>query len=280
MTTTSTRPLATSGDDTLQAVLAPRARPARATTLSASLTFGSRTLLKIRHVPEQVFDVVAIPVVFTLMFTYLFGGALAGSTGDYLQDLLPGTLVMTVVLLTTFTGVGLTTDLASGAFDRFRTLPIWRPAPLVGPLVGDLGRYLIAATLVLVLGLAMGFRPQGGAVGVAAAVALALLFASSMSWAWTVIGLVARTPSAVNSISLAVLFPLTLASNTFVDPATMPRWLQAVVAVNPITHLVTAARGLMHGHATSSEIALVVLAAAVIFAVFAPLTMRLYRTRS
>ena len=137
-------------------VVAPR--PASPGAVSATLTFAWRTLLRIKHVPEQLVDVVAIPVVFTLMFTYLLGGALAGSTGDYLQALLPGTLVMTVVLLTTFTGVGLTTDITTGAFDRFRSLPIWRPAPLLGALVGDIGRYLMASTLVIVLGLAMGYR--------------------------------------------------------------------------------------------------------------------------
>jgi uncharacterized protein YndB with AHSA1/START domain len=159
--------------------------PAPAAAVAACLTFAWRSVLKVRHIPEQLLDVVAIPVVFTLMFTYLFGGALAGSTGEYLQSLLRGTLVMTVLLLTMYTGVGLSTDRATGSLDRFRSMPIWRPAPIVGALVGDLGRYLIAAAQVLGLGAAMGFRPDGGVGGVGAALVLILAFGSAVSWLWT-----------------------------------------------------------------------------------------------
>jgi ABC-2 type transport system permease protein len=161
-------------DDTLRAALSVRARPPRAGALAASLTFGWRALLKIKHVPEQLIDVTAIPIIFTLGFTYLFGGALAGSTRAYLQFLLPGSLAMTVVLVTTYSGVTLNTDLTRGVFDRFRSLPIWRPAPIVGALLGDAGRYLLSATIVIALGLVLGFRPAGGVVGVGAAVALVL----------------------------------------------------------------------------------------------------------
>jgi daunorubicin/doxorubicin transport system permease protein len=128
MTTTATRTPAIRCDESLRSALTSRARPPRASALSASLTFGWRALLKIRHVPEQLGDVIGIPIMFTLLFTYLFGGALADSTRDYLQFLLPGTLVMTVLLVSTYTGVGLNTDITRGSFDRFRSLPIWRPA--------------------------------------------------------------------------------------------------------------------------------------------------------
>ncbi|GIW05518.1 MAG: transport permease protein [Dehalococcoidia bacterium] len=262
-------------DDTLRAALSPRVRPPRANALTASLTFFWRAMLKIKHVPEQLIDVTIFPVMFTLMFTYLFGGALAGSTDAYLQYLLPGVLVQTVVLITMYTGLGLNIDIEKGFFDRIRTLPIWRPAAIVGMLLGDAARYTMASTIVIVLGLVLGFRPAGGVIGVLLGVALLLVFSFSLSWAWTSLGLVVRTQNAVMMTSMLFLFPLTFASNIFVDPATMPGWLQAFVNANPISHLATAVRGLMAGTA-QPEIALVLIASAVLVAVFGPLTMRLY----
>ena len=267
-------------DESVGAALATGARPPRSSALSASLTFGWRALLKIKHVPEQLADVIFIPILFTLMFTYLFGGALAGSTRNYLQFLLPGTLVMTLVLVSVYTGVGLNTDITKGVFDRFRSLPIWRPAALVGALLGDAARNLLAAAIVIALGLVMGFRPDGGVAGVLLAVALLLVFSFSLAWAWTALALVLRTPSSVSNVSLLLVFPLTFASNVFVQPQTMPGWLHAFVEANPISHLVTAERGLMHGTATAGQVAWVLVASATLLAVFAPLTMHLYRAKS
>jgi len=264
-------------DQTMRTALSARLRPQRPGALSASLTFAWRALLKIKHVPEQLIHVIGIPVIFTLMFTYLFGGALAGSTHQYLRFLLPGSLVMTVVMVTTYSGVTLNSDVTKGVFDRFRSLPIWRPAPIVGALLGDTGRYLLASTIVIALGLVMGYRPDGGVLGVLGAVALILGFAFGLSWVWTTLGLILRDPGAVNNVSLLVLFPLTLASNTFVDPRTMPGWLRAFVDVNPVSHLVTAARGLMAGTVTAGQVGWVLAAAAALTAVFAPLTMHRYR---
>ena len=229
--------------------------------------------------PEQLGDVLGIPILFTLMFTYLFGGALAGSPRDYLQFLLPGTLALAVVFVTVYTGVTLNRDLATGAFDRFRSLPVWRPAPIVGALIGDAGRYLLAASLVIALGLIMGYHAGGGPLGVLAAVALVIAFAVSLSWAWTALGLVLRTPNAVMSIGFVILFPITFLSNIFVDPNTMPAGLRAFADANPISHLVTAERGLMDGTATAGQVLWVLAASAVLTALFAPLTTWLYRRR-
>ncbi|HET6867646.1 MAG TPA: ABC transporter permease [Solirubrobacteraceae bacterium] len=256
--------------------IASRPTAQRASPLSASLAFGWRAFLKIKHVPEQLGDVVGIPIIFTLMFTYLFGGALAGSTGAYLSYLLPGTLVMSVVLVTIYSGVTLRADISTGASDRFRALPIWRPAPIIGAMIGDVARYLIAATLVIALGLLLGYRPAGGAAGLAAAVGLVLIFASALSWIFTTLGLVLRTSAAVMNTGMLVLFPLTFASNVFVKPHTMPQWLQRVVTINPLSHLVTATRELAAGTATTSHILWVLAASGVLVAVFGPLTMRLY----
>jgi ABC-2 type transport system permease protein len=261
----------------LRAVLAASERPQRPGRLSASLTFGWRGMLKIKHVPEQLLDVTVTPVMFVLMFTYLFGGAIAGSTGDYLQFILPGILVMSVLFTTVYSGVTLNTDMTKGVVDRFRSLPIWRPAPLVGALLGDAVRYLVAGTVIVVLGLVLGYRPEAGAGGVVAALALVVVFAFGLSWAFTTLGLVMRAPNAVMNTGFMVLFPVTFVSNAFVEEETLPSGLQTVVDVNPISHLITAARGLMDGNADGGEILLVLAVAAGLTAVFAPLTTRLYR---
>ena len=144
-TPTTTRPAAAEpAPETIRSALASSARPPRPSALSTSLTFGWRALLKIKHVPEQLFDVTMFPIMFTLMFTYLFGGALAGSTQEYIQFLLPGILVQTVVMITMYTGMALNNDIKKGMFDRFQSLPIWRPSVLVGALLGDAFRYSIA----------------------------------------------------------------------------------------------------------------------------------------
>ena len=264
---------------TLRQAVALTEPPARPSALSMTLTFGWRALLKIKHVPEQLFDVLVSPVIFTLMFTYLFGGALAGSTSAYIQFLLPGILVQTIVIVTVYTGYTLNTDITKGVFDRFRSLPIWRPAPIVGALLGDTVRYSIASVMTIGLGLIIGFRPEGGVVGVVLGVLLLLVFAFSLSWIFTILGLLLRTPNAVMGVSMMVLMPLTFASNIFVDPSTMPAALQRFVDVNPVSHLVTAVRGLMAGTPDGGEIVWVLVASVVLTAVLGPITMRLYRTR-
>jgi len=263
---------------TLRSAVSTRTRPPRPGAFTASIIFAWRAMLKIKHVPTQLFDVTAFPIMFVLLFTYLFGGALAGSPSEYLQQLLPGILVMTVIMITEYTGMALNTDIGKGIFDRFRSLPIWRPAVLVGMLLADAVRYTLASLVVITLGVILGFRPEGGVVGVALAVALLLVFAFSLSWVWTVIGMKMRTPETVMQVSMTILFPLTFASNVFVDPSTMPGWVQAFVKVNPVSHLTTASRALMHGHSPGNSVFYVLLWSAALVAVFGPLTMRMYRT--
>ena len=264
----------------LRAAIAPREQPARPGPLANALTFGWRALLKIKHVPEQLFDVTLTPIIFTLMFTYLFGGAIAGDVRTYLQYLLPGILVQTVLMITVYTGFTINTDITKGVFDRFRSLPIWRPAPIVGALLGDSVRYTIASAITLGLGFALGFRAGGGITGALLAVGLLLVFAFSLSWVFTALGLVLRSPNAVMGTSMLILMPLTFASNIFADPSTMPSFLQAWVGVNPVSHLVTAVRGLMAGTATFGQVAWALVASAALTAVVAPITMRLYRNRN
>ncbi|MET0727014.1 MAG: ABC transporter permease [Acidimicrobiales bacterium] len=273
-TPTAVEPVIT--EEALRSVLASTARPQPPTAVEASLTFAWRALLKIKHVPMQLFDVTAFPIMFVLLYTYLFGGALAGSPREYLQGLLPGILVMTVSMITIYTGMALNNDVQKGIFDRFRSLPIWRPAVLVGMLIADAARYVAASIVVLVLGVALGFRPDGGPLGVVLAVALLLVFCFCLSWVWMVLGLKAQTPETVMQMSMTILFPLTFASNVFVDPDTMPGWVQAFVKVNPITHLTDASRALMHGTSVGGSVGWVLLWSVGFLVVFGPLAMREY----
>ncbi|WP_199613617.1 ABC transporter permease [Paenibacillus alkalitolerans] len=269
----------TGKDNSLRVAMAVRMRPSRPGPLSTSLTFGWRALLKIKYVPEQLFDVTAFPIMFTLMFTFLFGGALAGSTSEYLQFLLPGILVQSVSIITIYTGMSINTDISKGIFDRFRSMPLWRPSVLAGAMFGDVARYLMASIVIVVLGVILGFRPEGGFAGIVLAVLILLLFAFSLTWPFTALGLVLRTPNTVMMAGMTILFPLTFVSNVFVDPQTMPTWLQAIVNVNPISLTATAVRGLMHDTVTAGQIWMVFLASAIIIAVFAPLSMYLYRIK-
>jgi ABC-2 type transport system permease protein len=258
-------------------LLAMRARPRPASALSSVLTLAWRAMLKIKHVPFQLFDVTVMPIMFTLLFTYIFGGALAGTPRQYIQYLLPGVLVQTVVFITVYTGMGLNGDIHKGLFDRFRSLPMWQPSPLLGALAGDLFRYSVASALILIMGLILGFRPQGGVVGVLLAVALVLTFGFALSWLWIIVGMLVRTPESVMTTSFIFLMPLTFASNIFVDLKTMPGWLQAIVGRNPVTYLANASRGLMHGRPVATDVAWVLVASAVIVLVASPIAMRMYR---
>ena len=265
-------------DDLLNAIAA-KGKPAAPGAVANVLTFGWRALLKVRHMPEQLFDVIVTPIMFTVMFTYLFGGALAGSPEVYLQFLLPGILVQTVVFTTIYTGFTLNTDISKGVFDRFRSLPIWKPSPIVGAMAGDTIRYTISSVIVVVIGLILGFRPETGAVGVVASILLLNVFGVGVSWIFVVLALVVRTPSVVMTMSWLVLMPVTFASNIFVDPATMPGWLQAFVAVNPVAILVTTVREIMDGTVTASSVALSLVAPAVVTAGLAPVAIGLYSRR-
>ncbi|UWM50280.1 ABC transporter permease [Streptomyces carpaticus] len=255
------------------------ARPPRPSAAAASLAFTWRAMLKIKHVPEQLFDVTAFPVLMTLMFTYLFGGALAGSTAEYLDYLLPGIMVMSVVMTTMYTGVSVKTDMEKGVFDRFRTLPIWRPSVMVGYLLGDAFRYAMACVVILTVGLVLGYRPGGGAAGALAGMGLLILFAFAFSWLWTYLALLLRSEKSVMGVSMLLLFPLSFLSNILVDPSTMPGWLQGFVDVNPVTRVVAAVRGLMGGEPEAGDLLWVAVACALLVGVFGTLTMRAYNRK-
>ncbi|HEY6632988.1 MAG TPA: ABC transporter permease [Rhizobiaceae bacterium] len=251
-------------------------RPAPPSALSNALVFGWRAVLKFKHVPEQLFDLVMTPIMFTLLFTFVFGGALAGSPREYLQFFLPGILVQTVVFNSVYSGMGLSTDLGKGLFDRFRSLPIWSLAPFAGLMVGDILRHLIAGGIILAIGLILGYRPEAGVVGVVSAFALLVAIGFGVGWIFMVLGLIIRTPMTVMTIGFTAIFPLVFASNIMVDPATMPGWLRVFVDVNPVSLMATALRGLMSGSATMGEVGLALIAPVALTLILAPVVLWLY----
>jgi ABC-2 type transport system permease protein len=255
------------------------ARPPTPSAFSNALVFGWRAVLKFRHVPEQLFDLVMTPIMFTLLFTFVFGGALAGSAREYLQFFLPGILVQTVCFNAVYSGMGLSTDLGKGLFDRFRSLPIWPLAPFAGLMVGDILRHLIAGAIILTIGLILGYRPEAGVPGVIAAFALLVVIGFGMGWIFMILGLLIRTPTTVMTLGFSFLFPIVFASNIMVDPATMPAWLRAFVSVNPVSLMTEAMRGLMGGSASLAQVGLALVAPIVLTLVLAPVTLVIYRRR-
>jgi len=248
--------------------------------LRNSLTMAYRGLLKIRRTPEQLFDVTLQPILFTLMFTYIFGGAISGNVQNYLPIIIPGILVQTVIATSIVTGVQLREDMDKGVFDRFKSLPIARIAPLAGALLADTVRYTIATVLTFVMGYFMGYQPGGGLGFVVIAAMLVIACSWAVSWIFAFFGVIARTAASVQGISMIILFPLTFLSNAFVPVDTMPNWLQWFVTINPISHLVSAVRELANTGTIGSEFIISLVSAAVIVAVFAPLTVRAYMRRT
>lgn len=279
------------GQKVLGVLLPETERPTPASAVSASITFGWRAMLKIKHIPMQLFDVTIFPIIMTVMFTYIFGGAMGavvsgtGQTGgpavsEYVQFFIPGIFVQTLIMITMYTGMTLNKDISKGIFDRFRSLPTWRPAQLVGALLGDQVRYTLAGVIILGVGFLVGFRPEGGLSGAAAGFLLLLVFSFCLSWVWTTLSLLLPTEEAVMGASMTIMMPLTFASNIFVPTETMPNWLQGVVEANPVSVVVTAIRELMDGTYDVGSITLVFIYCAVLVAIFAPLSMFLYNRKS
>lgn len=259
-------------------LLAP-APPRRASALFATRTFAWRTLLKIKHSPDELSSALILPIIFTLWLTYLLGGAIAGSPRQYLDYLLPGVIVLSVSLTTTYTGIALNLDISRGTFDRYRTLPIFRVAPVLGAMAGDVIRYTSVSVIPLGLGLLLGYRPGGGFIGVVLALLYLQLFAFSMVWVWVLFGVTVKNPTTVQSVAWMIQLMLSLLSNIYVPQETMPGWLRVVVDVNPVTFAMTAVRGLMSGDATSGQIWAGLLTCAGLVAVFVPLTVWRYLQR-
>ena len=265
--------------DPAAVVAGTRPRTTIAETISQTLIMAWRALKKMRRNPEQFFDVTLQPLLFTVMFAFIFGGAIAGNVSSYLPLLIPGIIAQTVLTTCMSTGVQLREDMEKGVFDRFKALPMARIAPLACLMVADLVRYLIAASLTVVMGVIIGYRPGGGVLGVVGAIVLAVFTGWALAWIFTFIGTIAKSARAVQGMSFLFLFPLTFLSNAFVPVTTLPGWLQAFVKVNPVSHLVSAARDLANNAVISGQAGWTLLAGLVVIAVFAPLSVWSYRRR-
>jgi oleandomycin transport system permease protein len=260
------------------------ARPTRSSfgrTVRHAVALARRNLIKTMRTPEQLIDVTIQPIIFLLLFVYVFGGALGdGSRHDYLQFLVPGLLAQGIAMGSIALGQNLNADIEKGVFDRFRSLPIARSAPLVGAVLADFFRYLILCVIYLGFGYVLGFRVETGMLPAIGAVALSIVFALSFCWISVWVGMVARSSGAVQGIMFLLIFPLAFGSNVYVDPSTMPGWLQGFVHVNPMSQLAGAVRGLTIGGTTASHVAWTLLWMAVLLAVFVPLALRAYRRRA
>ena len=275
MTATMTNPITTGR---------PAARTVKASVpvreaLTQITTLAWRALIKMSRNPEQLVDVTFMPVLFTVMFGLMFGGAISGSTAHYLPTLIPGIIAMTTITACVAAGMQLREDMDKGVFDRFRSLPIARIAPLAGPMMADLARYAIAASITLTVGVVMGYRPGGGVPGVLAGMVLAVITGWSIAWIFLWIGTKARSAGAVQGMSMMIMFPLAFLSNAFVPVDSLPGWLQVVTRVNPVSHVVSALRDLMNDGALTAQVGWALLGCATVAAIFIPLAVRSYSKR-
>jgi ABC transporter DrrB family efflux protein len=211
-----------------------------------------RNLLHIRRTPELLLDVTLSPIMFVLLFSFVFGGAIdvgaeGGDEGSYINFLMAGIFIQTVAFAGIYTGVLLANDLQKGMIDRFRSLPIAQSSVLTGRTVTDLLRAALAVAIMWIVGMLVGFRPEGGIGGNLAAVALMLLFGFALSWLGVAAGALVRTPEALQGIMFAVVFPLTFVSSAFVRTASMPDWLRVFAENQPMTHVINAVRDLTLG---------------------------------
>lgn len=269
-TTTASRPLTEQS---------PRVRIGPATAARHGMILAGRNIRYLVRTPSSLIDTVIQPILFLLVFVFLFGGAIAGSWQAYLQTLVPGLLVQITMYASIGTGMALNTDISKGVFDRFRSLPIARSAPLVGAVFGDVLRYAVALVVLLLLAFALGFRIQTDPLSALVACALVVLFGLTLCWMSVIIGMVAPAPQAVPGIAMAVILPLTFGSNIFAAPETMPGWLEFWVGINPVSSFVAAVRGLMLGGPTLQPILVSLVAVVCMQLVLMPLALWTYLRR-
>jgi oleandomycin transport system permease protein len=251
------------------------------TYLKHAIVIARRSLIKLTRTPEQLIDVTLQPAIFLFLFTYIFGGALGGgSRHSYVQFLVPGLLGQSIAMAGVALGQNLNADIEKGVFDRFRSLPIGRSAPLVGAVLADVVRYLTVCVMFAVFGTLVGFRVETNWLSALLAFGLAIAFALCFCWISVFIGMIARTSGSVQGIMFLIVLPLSFGSNTFVSVGTMPGWLQAFVKNNPISHLVSCVRGLMLGGPVAHDFLWTLGWMAALLAVFVPLALRGYRRRA
>ncbi|MFF5448690.1 ABC transporter permease [Streptomyces sp. NPDC012888] len=264
---------------TLTDTLGGRGRVRPAAALRQTATMAWRSLVSVKHNPMELVDYSITPIMFVFLFTYVFGGQMAGSPQEYLQYALAGIIVQNTLFMSVYTAMSLNSDLTKGVFDRLRSLPIARSAPLFGRITADLAKQLWAMLLMIGLGTVLGFRITGSLAGFLGATLLLLVFAAAVSWTAVLTGMLAGDAEKVQVFAFTFIFPLTFTSSAFARVDTMPGWLQAWVEINPVTHLSDAFRGLLLGTPVEDSVMWSLIWAAGIAAVFMPLAMRAYRSR-
>lgn len=273
---TTLTPTLTTRDLTVDPAAGTRPHVSIGETVSQTLSMAWRATKKMQRNPEQFFDVLVQPLLFTAMFAYIFGGAISGDVQSYLPLLIPGILAQTTMTACIATGTQLREDMDKGVFDRFKSLPIARIAPLAGPMVADLLRYTIATALTFATGFAMGYRPGGGPAYVLAAALLVIVTGWSLAWIFTFVGIIGKSAQSVQGISMMIMFPLTFLSNAYVPSGTLPGWLQQFVKINPVSHVVTAVRDLANQGQVTAEVGWALLACAIVVVLFSSLSLRAY----
>jgi oleandomycin transport system permease protein len=247
--------------------------------LRQTLTLAWRTLVQIKHNPFELIDFSVQPVMFLILFTYVFGGAISDSPHNYLMFALPGIIVQNALFATLNIGVGLSTDLEKGFFDRLRSLPIARFSPLLGRIVADLVKQAWAVALLLIVGEILGFRIGTGPLAVLSAFGILLGLALALSWAIVLVAMIAASPEKVQIFGFTVMFPLTFTSNAFVQLESMPGWLQAWARINPVTALSDALRGLLVSGPVATPVLRSLFWMVAFTVVFAPLAVRAFKRR-
>jgi oleandomycin transport system permease protein len=226
----------------------PAVRIGPSQAMRNGLTLAWRNVVQLKHSPEKLMDVTLMPIIFLLLFLYVFGGVVAGSTHAYLQQLLPGLVAQMGMFASMGLGTSLAEDIRKGVFDRFRSLPIARSAPLIGAVIGDTVRFCVTMVMLVAFGSLLGFRFHTNPLSIAAAFGLAYAFYFAVCWVSALVGLIAPSPETVQGLAFIWTMPLTFGSSVLLaNTASMPGWLQAWVKVNPVTHLADSVRALTVG---------------------------------
>ena len=248
---------------------------------SDTLAMAWRSLIAMVRNPGEFYDILIQPIMFTVLFGELFGGAIAGDVKAYLPTVVPGLIIMNALTTSQSVGVDLREDMDKGVFDRFRTMPMSRIAPVLGPMVSDVLRYLVCTSLTVLTGYVLGYRPVNGWSGTLGSIALATGCARAIAWTFLLLGTLFSSAQAVTSFTIIVLFPLTFLSNAMVPTSTLPGWLKAFVRNNPVSHIVDGCRYLLDGTTGSAgDVRAAIIGSLLVLAVMAPLTVWRYQRRN
>ena len=245
-----------------------------------TLSMAWRSLITMVRNPGEFYDILLQPVLFTIMFGQIFGGAISGNVKGYLPTIVSGLVIINALTTSQSVGVDLREDMDKGVFDRFRTMPMSRIAPVLGPMVADVLRYAVCTSLTILTGVAMGYRPVNGWSGALGAVILAGGCAWAIAWAFLFLGTVFSSSQAVTSFAMIVLFPLTFLSNAMVPTSTLPGWLKAFTRNNPVSHIVDGCRYLLDGAGSSADVRSAIIGSLLVLAVMAPWTIARYQRRN